>query len=57
MNEASTVQIISLVGWLILMLGAFASYKLSWRKGLTFALIWVALFAGVAALIMWSGAA
>lgn len=47
MSEANIVQIIALLGWLVLMGSAFASYKLTWGRTLTYALIWLAAFAGV----------
>jgi len=55
MNDASTIQIISLIGWLVLAGSAFASFKLSWRKGLTIALSWVAIFAFVFVIFSWAG--
>lgn len=55
MTEANTVQIIALVGWLVLMGGAFASYKLSWKKSLTMVLAWVAIFAFVFVIFTWAG--
>ncbi len=55
MNDASTIQIISLVGWLVLAGSAFASYQLSWKKGLTIALSWVAIFAFVFVIFTWAG--
>lgn len=51
MSEFDTVQIIALLGWLILCGAALASRKLSCRKGLSMALIWVAIFVGVALFI------
>ncbi len=44
----SWLQIILLSGWLFLAASAFASYRLSWRKGVLYALIWASIFAGVA---------
>ena len=48
MNEHSVVQIAALFGWLILALGAFASWKLDWKKGVAMALTWAAIFVAVA---------
>jgi len=47
MSEDSVVRLVALIGWLILVGSAFASYRLSWRKGLKLALIWAAIFLGV----------
>ena len=43
------VSIVALSGWLILALSALAAYRLSWKKGLVMALVWAAIFFGVAA--------
>ena len=51
MNEAQWVQMIALVGWLILCVGALASFRLSWKKSMRLALIWSAIFAGAALFI------
>jgi fucose permease len=45
MNEYQIVSIISLVGFLILMVSGLASHKLSMKKGVTMALVWAAIFA------------
>lgn len=47
MKEVQTVQLIAMIGWLILVGSALASYRFSWRKGLTMALAWIAIFGGV----------
>lgn len=47
MSQIQTVQLVAMIGWLVLVGSALASYKLSWRKGLTMALAWVAIFIGV----------
>lgn len=47
MSEDSVVGLVALIGWLILAGSAFASYRLSLRKGLKLALIWAAIFLGV----------
>lgn len=46
-SETQWVQIIALLGWLILVGGALASYKLSWGKAAKLALTWLAIFVGV----------
>ena len=45
------LSIVSLTGWLVLAIGAFAGYKLHWKKSLVMALVWVAIFAGVTGLV------
>ncbi len=55
MTEGNTVQLIALIGWLVLMAGAFTSFKLSWKKSITMALGWVAIFAFVFVLFTWVG--
>lgn len=47
MNEYSIVQIISLLGFLILAVSAFASWGLNWGKVLRMSLIWAAVFVGM----------
>lgn len=47
MKEFQTVQLIAMIGWLILVGSALASYKFTWRKGLTMTLAWIAIFVGV----------
>lgn len=47
MNEAETVQIIALTGWLILVGSALASHRLNWSKALKMVLVWMAIFMGV----------
>lgn len=47
MNEFQTVQLVALVGWAILVGGALASHRLSMKKGLTMALVWIAIFVGL----------
>lgn len=46
MNDYEVVRLVALLGWLILAVSAFASYKLSWGKAAKLALTWVAIFAG-----------
>lgn len=48
MNELATVQIVALIGWLVLALSAFASFRLDWKKSVRMALVWIAIFGGVA---------
>ncbi len=50
MNDAALVSIVALVGWLILVLGAYRSYKVDTAKTIRMALIWASIFVGVALL-------
>lgn len=47
MNEASIVQVLALVAWLVLAASAYASYKLEWRTMVRHILIWGAIFAAM----------
>ena len=47
MTEGSIVQIVALVGWLVLVGSALASYRLEWKSALRMALVWGAIFASV----------
>lgn len=49
------LQLVSLSGWLVLMLAVFASYRLEWRTTVRYALIWIAIFVGMALLFAWLG--
>ena len=51
MNQFDIVQIIALVGWLILAVGAFASYGLSWKPSLRHMLIWAVIITGLMLLV------
>ncbi|GAA4038360.1 hypothetical protein [Parerythrobacter jejuensis] len=51
MNEFDTVQLVALVGWLILAVGALASYRLNWQSGIKLVLIWACIFTAVALFI------
>ena len=48
MGEVQWVSIIAMVGWLVLVLGAYRSYKVDTGKTIRMALTWAAIFAGVA---------
>ena len=47
MNEFDTVQLIAPIGWLVLAVGALASFRLSFGKGVKLLLIWGSIFATV----------
>jgi len=41
------VSVAVLLGWLLLIGGGFASFKLGWKKNVQLALIWLAIFVGL----------
>ncbi len=45
------VQIVALTGWLAVAIGAFASYRLSWKKSLQLIFIWTFIFGTLTLLI------
>ena len=47
-GEGQWVSIIALVGWLVLMLGAYRSYRVDTGKTVRLVLVWAAIFAAVA---------
>ena len=47
MNEFQVVHLVYLFGWLVLAGSALASYRFSWRKGVSMALVWLAIFGGL----------
>lgn len=55
MNEGAIISIVALVGWLILVGSALASYRLGWSKIAQLALAWLAIFAGLYVLVDLAG--
>ena len=49
-SEAQLVAIIATLGWLVLVAGAYRSYRIDTGKTVRMALTWAAVFAGVAIL-------
>lgn len=47
MNEASILSVILMLGWLVLVGSALASFRLGWSKMLKLALVWLAIFVGL----------
>ena len=47
MNEASILSVILMLGWLVLVGSALASFRLGWSKILKLALVWLAIFVGL----------
>ena len=50
MNEYGAVQLVALLGWLVLAVSAFASYRLGWKESVRMALLWAGIFMAVALL-------
>ena len=51
MSGDETVRIIALAAWLALAIGAYASYRLEWKKAVRDVLVWGAIFAAVTLVI------
>lgn len=48
MGEAQWLSAIAMIGWLILVAGAYRSYRVDTGKTIRMALTWAAIFTGVA---------
>ena len=48
MSEGQLVSLVALVGWLILVASGYRAYRVGARKTIVMALVWLAIFAGVA---------
>jgi len=46
-NEMTTVSIVAMLGWLVLVVIGFASFRLSWGKTAQLAFSWLAIFVGL----------
>lgn len=44
MNEGQLISLVAMIGWLVLMLSGYRSYKVNASKTLTMALIWASIF-------------
>jgi len=49
------LQMVSLIGWLSLAVAAYASFRFDWKKSARMALVWIAIFVGVAFLFLLIG--
>ena len=47
MNQFGVVHLVTLVGWLILVGSAFASFRLGWKENVRLALVWAGIFVAV----------
>lgn len=48
MSEAGLVSLIALLGWLVLMFGAFRAHRIGARRAIVLALLWASIFLAVA---------
>lgn len=53
MNPELLLPIITSVGWLILVGAGLVSYRLGWRRLISMALVWAAIFLGLFLLVEW----
>ena len=47
MNAYGWVTLVSLGGWLLLAVSAYASYQLNWKQSVRMVLIWAGIFTAV----------
>ena len=47
MSEYSMISLISMIGFLILAISAYASHRLDWKTSIKQVLIWACIFAAV----------
>lgn len=47
MSEMTTVSLVAMIGWLLVMVMGFASFRLSWGKTAQLALIWLGIIIGL----------
>ena len=48
MSEGALVSLVALLGWLVLVAGAFRAHRIGARKAIVLALIWASIFVAVA---------
>ncbi|MEL6416791.1 MAG: hypothetical protein AAFQ15_17830 [Pseudomonadota bacterium] len=51
MSDLSMISLIAMLGWLVLVVAGFASYRLSWGKTAQLAFVWLAIFVGLFLLV------
>jgi hypothetical protein len=51
MTTDTMLLVITTLGWLVLTCSAVASYRFGWSKFVKFALVWMAIFAGVTMIV------
>ena len=52
-SQGQVISLVALIGWLILVVSGFASYRLGARQVIRLALVWAAIFVGAFALVSW----
>lgn len=52
-SQDQVMSLVALIGWLILVVSGFASYRLGARQVIRMALVWAAIFVGAFALVSW----
>lgn len=52
-SQGQVMSLVVLIGWLILVVSGFASYRLGARQVIRMALVWAAIFVGAFALASW----
>ena len=50
-SQMETASLVALLGWLALAVSSYASYRLHWKKTVTLALVWAAIFVAAAGLV------
>lgn len=53
MTVDTMLPVIATLGWLVLACSAVASFQFGWSKFAKFALVWIAIFAGVTMIVAW----
>ncbi len=48
MTDLDALRMVSLIGWLAVAITAYASFRFDWKKSVRMALLWIAIFVGVA---------
>ena len=51
-TQLEAASLVAMIGWLALAILGYSSYRLNWKKSVTMALIWAAIFIGVFGLVV-----
>lgn len=52
-SQGQMISLVALVGWLIIVVSGFASYRLGARQVVRMGLIWLAIFVGAFVIVTW----
>jgi hypothetical protein len=52
-SQGQMISLVAMIGWLILVVSGFASFRLGARQVVRMALVWAAIFVGGFALASW----